>query len=239
MPIITLYGAKGGTGRTTTAAALARGMIKLGKWVMLIETDDADDPLARWFSAFDRSTLGVGDMYYQSCTSPDEIDKTLRAAPSDDRHVMIIDTSPRISAGRTRAFECADLVLMPFSGFLDADIGIANASSQLPAATYLRALPVQAPDGVSKQVAKWIPVVKPSLPRDDRLILFSDKERTLDREMAAADCSGYEDLDTLANRLIELGISACPFVPMAGLPRIRRKPARALTVDNARLGVSA
>lgn len=239
MPIITLYGAKGGTGRTTTAAALARGLSKLGRHVTLVGTDDAEDPLARWWKTFDRSLLSVGNLDYRSASSPDEIDMAIRFAPPSDQHVTILDTSHQVSAARCYAFELADLVLMPFTGFLDASIGISKASSLLPASAHLMALPIGDLEDLSRHVAKWMPVVKPSLPRDDRLILFSDMERTLDREMAAADCSGYEDLDTLANRLIELGISACPFVPMAGLPRIKRNPARALTDDNARLGVSA
>lgn len=239
MPTISLYGAKGGTGRTTTAAALARGTIKLGRYVTLIETDDTDDPLARWFSEFDRSTLGVGDLAYRSCTSPGEIDMALRYAPPDDRHVTIFDTSPQVSAAKTYAFELADLVLMPFTGFLDAYAGIAEASSQIPARADLKALPVRAPNWLSQEVASWMPVISPALPDDERLVLFSEAEQTLSQEMSAADCSTYEHKDTLANRLIKLGISACPFVPMEGLPRIKRPIARALSDASARLQVPA
>jgi len=239
MPIITLYGAKGGTGRTTTAASLARGMSKLGRYVTLVETDDANDPLARWRNAFDQSLLTVGSLDYRSASTPDEIDLAMRYALPTDQHVTIFDTSHQISAARSYAFELADLVLMPFTGFLDASIGISKASSQLSKSKHLMALPVGELEELSHQVAKWIPLVKPALPRDDRLILFSDEERTLDREMADADCTRYEDADTLANCLIELGINACPFVPMAGLPPIKRQPAPALRTDTANLEVSA
>lgn len=39
MPVITLYGSKGGTGRTTSAAALAAGLMAEGYEVTLVDTN--------------------------------------------------------------------------------------------------------------------------------------------------------------------------------------------------------
>lgn len=107
MPIITLYGAKGGTGRTTTTTAIALGMLARGMHVMLVETDTSDDPLARWWAGFDNPGFNAGDLDYRRCTTPADIDLLLRIAPSDDRQAIIFDTSPRVSAVRSYALELA------------------------------------------------------------------------------------------------------------------------------------
>ena len=62
MPTIALYGAKGGTGRTTTAVAIAHGMLARGMHVTMVETDTNDDPLARWWTAFDNPLYHDGDL---------------------------------------------------------------------------------------------------------------------------------------------------------------------------------
>lgn len=239
MPIITLYGAKGGTGRTTAAAAIALGMLARGMHVMLVETDTGDDPLARWWAAFDNPSFNAGDLQYSACTTPGEIDMMLRLAPSDDRQAIIFDTSPHVSAARSYAFELAHLILMPFTGVLDADVGIAKASPLLPASSALKALPVRAPAEISPQVADWMPVLESALPFDERLILFSEASNRLLTEMPTTNYPDYHSMRSLPDRLFNLGIEATEFVPGPNMAPIKHTPARALTDNNARLGVPA
>ncbi|MEP3638956.1 MAG: hypothetical protein ABJN14_17020 [Paracoccaceae bacterium] len=239
MPTIALYGAKGGTGRTTAAAAIAQGMLARGMYVTLVETDTGDDPLARWWAAFENPSYNEGDLDYRRCTTPAEIDLLLRIAPSDDRHAIIFDTSPRISAVRSYAFERAHLVLMPFTGSLDADIGIAKATSQLPASTTLKALPVRAPTDLSIQVSEWMPVLESALPDDERLVLFSEASNRLLKEMPATMYPDYHLMRSLPDRLFNLGLEATEFVPGPDMAQIKQTPARALTDDSACLGVPA
>lgn len=239
MPIITLYGAKGGTGRTTAAAAIALGMLARGMHVMLVETDAADDPLARWWADFDNPSFNAGDLDYRRCTTPAGIDLLLRIAPSDDRQAIIFDTSPRVSAVRSYAIELAHLVLMPFTGFLDAEIGIAKAASQMPASTTLKALPVRSPGNLTTQVAEWMPVLESALPDDERLVLFSDAAKRLQSEMPTTNYPDYYLMRSLPDRLFNLGIEATEFVPGPNMAPIKQTPARALVNDNASLGVPA
>lgn len=239
MPITALYGAKTGTGRSSVAAAIARGMIARGMYVTLVETGRGDDPLARWCAAFDRSLLGAGDLQYWSCVTPGEIDARMRDTPPDDRHAIIFDISVQVSAARTYAFERADLVVMPFIKAKDAEVGIAQAARELPVASDLRALAVGAPGSLSKQVAKWMPLLDCALPLDDRLVLFSQASKDLTAEMVAADYAMYDEMRTLPERLFNLGMEAHAFVPGPGLPPIKRPAARALRAKNACLKVPA
>lgn len=239
MPIITLYGAKGGTGRTTAATAIALGMLARGMHVMLVETDAGDDPLARWRAGFDNPGFNDGKLDYRRCMTPDDIDLLLRSAPSDDRQAIIFDTSHRVSAARSHAFELAHLVLMPFTGFLDAEVGIAKAASQLPASSTLKALPVRAPADLSTQVADWMPVLESALPDDERLILFSEAANRLLREMPATMYPDYHLMRSLPDRLFNLGLEATEFVPGPGMAPIKQTPARALADEHASLGVPA
>jgi len=171
MPIISFYGARARTGRTTAAVAIARGLAKLGRRVTLVEISQRDITLEQWFAGFDHDLLGSGSLDFHHCESSDGLDSLLRLSPPDDRHVIIFDTDHLPSRVRIRAFEMADAVIMPFRCFEDADIGIASASSQLPTSTHLSGLSVGAPTHLSKQVANWMPLIKPGLPLDERLTL--------------------------------------------------------------------
>jgi len=147
MPILTLYGAKGGTGRTTAAAAIARGLLAGGYRVVMVETFvDPCAPLDHWSSEFDPAAIGPhGELNYAQCTSPAGIDAVLKEISPDERTVIIFDTSPVVSAARAYAFELADRVVMPFTGYLDAEVGIAKAAAQLGRSVDLVGLPVRAP----------------------------------------------------------------------------------------------
>jgi len=234
MPIITLYGAKGGTGRTTVAAAVARGMLARGMDVTLVETAMEDDPLARWVAEINDTEPPSGDLIFRDCFAPGDIDMLMRYAAPDDRHAIIFDTTPFVSAVRTYAFELADLVIMPFSGYLDADIGIARASGHLPRTTNLCALAVRAPDHVAERVKDWMPVLKSALPDDERLILHSDASRGLTQALSDGVKNIGVDPSSLSDLLFNLSIEAHESPACE-----KRPPARALLDANARLAVPA
>lgn len=234
MPIITLYGAKSGTGRTMAAAAIARGMLARGMDVTLVETAIEGDPLARWVTEINDAEPPSGDLICWDCSMPGDIDMLMRDAAPGDRHAIIFDATPYVSAVRTYAFEVADLVIMPFTSSLDADIGIANAWAHLPRSTNLCALPIRAPDHVAERVREWMPLLKSALPDDERLILHSEASRGLTQALSDGVKNIGVDPSSLSDLLFNLSIEAHESPACA-----KRPPARALLDANARLALLA
>lgn len=121
---------------------------------------------------------------------------------------------------------------MPFTGYLDAEIGIAKAAAQLGRSIDLVGLPVRAPALLINRVAELMPVLDNPLPDDEQLIMFHTASHSLDVEFASAGFGRSAVLGSLPNRLIKFAREVT--IDPLGLPR-----APALGHPNASLRIPA
>ena len=206
MPIITLYGSKGGTGRTTAAAMLAQGLLSHGANVTLVETvtDAEPHPLKRW--CIDMAALSPrGDqLSYMSGPNSAAFSSLADGIRTNERNFAIIDTGRYDTAARTAAFAIADLIIMPFTGFLDAKCGIDNAAIYLPEKHDIVGLAMHANRELSTKVRACLPVLGTSLPNAPEFSLFSKAANALTISMLSEAHDPYAGADDLSSRLFEL-----------------------------------
>ncbi|MEP5758262.1 MAG: hypothetical protein ABJ327_02920 [Litoreibacter sp.] len=204
MPTIALYGAKSGSGRTTTTAAITLGMLMHGCEVTLVELGTGTNPLARWCA----ETTQIGDyaseLFCCSVETAAELNALKHKIGIDERHFLIIDTSHEVSMMRTHAFELADMVLMPFVGLLDARRGVAEAKTQLPAKTVMNGLALRSEVDLIKATGTALQTILPSLPSDERLCLFSDASRAFAKSFLSEGCLALDEEGSLEARVSEL-----------------------------------
>lgn len=237
MPTITLYGSKGGSGRTTSATAIAQGLLTQGCEVTLVELGSDPRSLERWFAEVSEIGDRAPELHYRDCARVADLDALKREIGMDDGRFIIIDTADAPSVLRSHAFEMADLVLMPFVGLLDARHGIACAKSQLPPDSVMYGLALRSEPDLIAAAEAYMPMITVGLPTDERFNLFSNAARELARIILTA---GYDELgahDSLCTNLSELTAdirgSACGhlhgYLPYSVPP--------ALTQDNCALAL--
>ena len=173
MPIITLYGTKGGSCRTTGTTIMALGLALAGKSVTLVSTDGDMDVFDDWV----RTALEHGDPDWDlqtfSLLGPGDGDRLKRHLDADPDHFAIIDTARFVSPARSYALACADLVVMPFLGFLEARSGVESAAAQIPQGQQLVAVSGSGDEQTIREVARWMPLMQAPYPLDERLIPYS------------------------------------------------------------------
>jgi len=232
MPIITLYGCKGGTGRTTAAAALTLGLIAESYDVLVADTNAED----RWFEQWaDHMAGSVGPSWTGKVTSTAnalELMALKQDLGDDLTKYLVIDTSRYPSDLRLMALDVADVVVMPFGSFLDASIGIRNAAAEIPKNKQLIGLPFGFGSEISDLVAHWMPVLSNALPQDERLRLFSKQADTFAKKALKTKAPA---IDGLEGQLRFLTREVSGLVTMRAMRPTAKQPASALTTINASL----
>ena len=108
--IITVAQQKGGAGKTTIAANLAVALTRMGKSVVLLDTDPQGS-LGRWFMT--RRERGADDMEFSTASAwgvSYECDKLRKEAD-----YVFVDTPPKIDSDLKPAIRESDLVIVPVS----------------------------------------------------------------------------------------------------------------------------
>lgn len=108
MQTISILGQKGGTGKTTTALALAVAAIKVGRSVAVIDLD----PQTTATNWADRRTTADDGLTVVSCQVA-RLRFVLDAAKSEGADLVIIDTPAKSSEAGIEAARAADIVLVP------------------------------------------------------------------------------------------------------------------------------
>ena len=172
MSIITLYGTKGGTGRTTSTAALALGFLQLGKCVTVIDATDDEPWLTSWVDHTQTGRVPNYRLIATAISNPSELARFLQDTADHPDQIVIIDTAKHVSAARGIALELADLVVVPFRHFLDAETAVQLAAAQIPRNRQMVGLSLSGQSELSAFVSHWMPVLDTSVMWDDRLDLF-------------------------------------------------------------------
>lgn len=235
MPLITFYGCKGGTGRTTAAASLALGFLAEGLDVSLVETDPSDRDLSDWAELVAEHGDPEWDLRVWPCWTAEDLFDLKRHVGTDPTRVAIIDTTKLVSGVRSVALEMANLVVMPFTSFIDAEIRVRLAAKQIPRDQRMIGLSIGADDDLCARVSEWMPVLSHSLPMDERLNLFSEASEEFVYSFIGYAQSDAVPLDTLRHRLIGLSRKAAErcAANMGGQKCF--EPTNALTTMNAKL----
>ena len=90
------------------------------------------------------------------------------------------------------ALNIADIIVAPFGSFMDADFIVRHAASDIPRRTHLMGLPVDHGADILDLVEPWLHVTAGILPKDERLMLFSERSDAFFAEMIAAGPSDSE-----------------------------------------------
>lgn len=174
MSIITLYGTKGGTGRTTSAAALALGFLQIGKYVDVVDVTQ-DEP---WLTSWVEKTQARRHPNYRlaatTISDPCKLAGVLQDATNDPDQIVIVDTAKYVTAARTIALDLADIIVVPFRHFLDAETAVQLAAAQIPRDQQMVGLSLSGRDKLSAKVRHWMPVLDTEVVWDDRLDLFGE-----------------------------------------------------------------
>jgi len=192
MPIITLYGSKGGSGRTTAAAMIAQGLVAHGINVTLVETTQhgSPQPLKRWFEEAKHKELG-DQLQYAHASTPEGIDTLFHSILDDEQNFIAVDTGCKDTEVRRWAFSVADAVVMPFTGRLEAARGIDQLQSHIAEGKTVFALDMFGDAELAKSVRRSLPVFDTALSREEHFRLFSEPARRLTTELLSEDQDPY------------------------------------------------
>lgn len=171
MPIITLYGSKGGTCRTTSAAALTIGLLAEGCDVTMLDTNSE----LRWFETWGKHLEGSG---VERCRIAqvehiNQMNALYDEVREDPNRFLVIDTGRDQTELRLLAIAAADIVIAPFGSFMDADHIVRGAYSHMAQDKHLVGLAVCHGEEVGDLVANWMHLLSGTLPADERLDLGS------------------------------------------------------------------
>jgi len=225
MPIITLYGCKGGTRRTATSAAVTLGLLADGFEVTLVDINKEFRPFLDW--ADQLAVLGSPDWKSQvwPVSEMEDLAELERRLCADPNHVAIIDTPRDVSGLRSQALDIADVVVMPFASYLDANIGVQRAFEQIPRAQQLVGVTIGSGLVISDSVAEWMPVLPQQLPTDERLNLMSAEADDFIREMGRYNASEISLSHTLNNTVCTLAREITNYAKDIDLGAIETAPA--------------
>lgn len=204
MPIITLYGAKGGTGRTTSAATLALGFLQTGKTVTIIDATDGEPWLASWGQKTLSGRIPDDRLTISTINDPCELARAFQDAALDPDQVFIIDTAKHVSAARSIALELANLVIVPFRYFLDAEMAIQLASSQIPRSQHMIGLSLSGQSELSTSVLNWMPVFDTPIMWDDRFDLLGPDVSAIMADALRIAANGYPFHPDISQNFTEL-----------------------------------
>lgn len=107
MRIIAFSSAKGGSGKTTLASAMAVAATRKGEQVAVADLDPQSS-LEAWHSLRSES-----DILLFRLSEPDDLDAIREAAAEHDIGLVILDCPPTVSDLAERAVALADLVILP------------------------------------------------------------------------------------------------------------------------------
>lgn len=206
MPIITLYGSKGGTGRTTAAAALAVGLLAEGFDVTLVDTN----PEYRWFKTWGERLVGSG---VENCRVGDadhilHLAALERELDGDPNRFAIIDTPRDATDLRLMALAIADTVITPFGSYMDADRLVSQAAFDIPDDRHLVGLAINHGAEISNLVANWMYLFGEALPFDPRLDVLSPQFDAFAHDMLASDVEPEAERDDLKRSVRSLAFEA-------------------------------
>lgn len=233
MPIITLYGAKGGSGRTTAAALIAQGLVAHGINVTLVETTQhgSPQPLKQWFGEAVHNELG-DQLQYAHAETPEGIDTLFSSIIDDEQNFIIVDTGCKDAKIRKWALSVADAIVMPFTGRLEAARGIDQLSSYVPTRKTVFALDMLGDPELSNSVRRSLPVFDTKLAREEHFSLFTDPARRLAAELLSEDQDPYGVKEGPIAQLFDLATDARGAVLQARYWGSRHKPAPAFSPEH-------
>lgn len=233
MPIITLYGAKGGTGRTTAAAMIAQGLVAHGINVTLVETTQpgSPQPLKQWFEEAAHNDLSDQLQYAHTSTSKGN-DTLFSSLVDDEQNFIVVDTGCKDTEIRRWALKVSDAVAMPFTGLLDAQCGIEHLRSDVLKGKTVFALDMLGDPELTKSVRRSLPVFDTVLSRDVHFSLFTDEARRLTTELMSEDHDPYGVKEGPVAQVFDLATDARGAVLQARYCGIKHKPAPAFSPEH-------
>lgn len=235
MPIIKLYGCKGGTGRTTSAATLALGLMAEDYDVIVADTIHDDPEFENWAKHMQRvaGPAWTGDVI--NLENVLQLLELKRSLGDDPIRYVVIDTSRYPSDLRLLAFELSDLIVMPFGSYLHASIGIERAAEEIPKGKQLVGLPFGPCQEISPLVEEWMPLLSKTLPQDEHLRLFSEPSNAFVLKTLTTNSPAIDGLEGTLRFLVR-GISSQ--MMMQHLQPRPIEPAKALITPNASLAAT-
>lgn len=236
MPTITLYGCKGGTGRTTAAAALSLGLMAESFDVVILDTDRDELVFENWAKHMADIAGSVWTGRVAPVQNVLELLAQKKGSETNPVEYTVIDTSRYPSDLRLMAFELSDLIVMPFGSFLDAKIGIERAAEAIPKGKRLVGLSHGPGTEILHLVREWMPLLSRTLPQDQRLQPFSKASDHFVRKTLNTKSPAIRGLEGTLRFLIR-DISS--EMMMQHLQPRPIKPAKALITPNASLAATA
>ena len=126
MHTITIFGLKGGTGRTTLTMALASALVAKGRRVLLVDATDESamtraGALLAWVACQREDGTAKDAVEARVLAADDDLEEVLARAARRGVDIALIDTDGHLNAHHSAAGGAADVVLVPFLGKLEAE----------------------------------------------------------------------------------------------------------------------
>lgn len=235
MPIITLYGSKGGTGRTTSAAPLSLGLMAESYDVFIADTDKDDPEFENWAKHMERVAGPAWRGNVSDVKNVLQLMNLKQSLGNDPTKYVVIDTSRYSSDLRLMAFELSDLIVMPFGSFLDAQAGIERAAKEIPEGKQLVGLLFGPGREISPLVAKWMSLLSRTLPQDQRLRLRTKQSDRFVQKTLKTTSPAIDGLEGTLRFLVRCFSSKLMMQHLQPRPI---EPAKALIKPNASLAAT-
>ena len=194
MHTITICGLKGGTGRSMLTKALAAALVAKARRVAIFDaTRDAFRPLRTSHAAWAARchAEGIHQENLEVIAVPDgrALSDGLVRARKRGLEIALIDTQAQLTCHHAVAADSADLVLMPFTGPMDAaavGVDLVDAGDQTPIFGVSAAVRGTAISPWKTAKAYGGPILRTALPHSD-LFARMPVEGRLDRIVASLD----------------------------------------------------
>ena len=200
MHTISIFGLKGGTGRTTLTMALAAALVAKDRRVLVVDaTDDArrghDTSLAGWTERQREDGLADDALEALALAADDDLKDALARAARRGIDVALVDTEAWLNGHHPVAADTADLILVPFLGWVEAET-ISRRLEPAGETAPIFGVEVSADkDELRRRRALGHfggPTLRTALPRSDVFARMPGMGR-LDRHVAALDDPGAAD----------------------------------------------
>ena len=106
MPVVSIIGQKGGSGKSTVAIGLAVTAAKVGETVVIVDTDPQTNVMNWKDRRTDENPMVVS-------IQPSRLKQTVEAARANGADLIIIDTAGKNESAAIDAAKMADVVLIP------------------------------------------------------------------------------------------------------------------------------